>query len=542
MSYEVIRRSLAVHGRLAVGQTGFVILTGAGAPTDGASGTGVNEAGPGSFYIDTTNAAWYINGGTKAVPAWEPAGSGGSLGALVEIRNETGGTLNAGTPVYISGYDATNDKWLVTKADADASGRIAQYFITASLATATNGLASKTYRGTMNGTGDAALDLAGLTVGDPLYLSTTAGQVVTAASIPTGADDQIQIIGRVAVVATDIAEGIIVDAIKVGSNELVADSVQAAALGVTAGTVLASRAVVVDANKDISSFRNIGYTGNLSRSTAVVAAAGAGADATDATAMTADYNAVTGADGTKGVALPAAADDLVIEVVNTSATATLKVWPVSAGNDGINSLGANAAFILAPASSAKFIASSATQWYAEVRAASRTVFVDLMERLKGADGADLALSETAGDFFRNIGTNQWLVDGEATINETEASVGWASFVLPSDYIDGGAVSIVVSAMVILAGDAANDATSTIDVEVFEQSKSAGTVGADICATAAQTLATAGADYTFTVTPTGLVAGDTLNVKLTTSVVETAGGTGAANSRIAKFGASIAALG
>ena len=62
------------------------------------------------------------------------------------------------------------------------------------------------------------------------------------------------------------------------------------------------------------------------------------------------------------------------------------------------------------------------------------------ERLKGADGADLALSETAGDFFRNIATNQWLIDGEASINETEASVGWFSFVLPVNYVAGGTIT------------------------------------------------------------------------------------------------------
>src|SRR5690348_13929585 len=54
--------------------------------------------------------------------------------------------------------------------------------------------------------------------------------------------------------------------------------------------------------------------------------------------------------------------------------------------------------------------------------ATESKFIDLEERLKGADGADLALSETAGDFFRALGTNQWFIDGEATINETEASV------------------------------------------------------------------------------------------------------------------------
>ena len=67
---------------------------------------------------------------------------------------------------------------------------------------------------------------------------------------------------------------------------------------------------------------------------------------------------------------------------------------------------------------------------ATVTLPTRTAYIDLEERLKGADGADLALSETAGDFFRNIGTNQWFIDGEATINETELSEGWFVLVLP----------------------------------------------------------------------------------------------------------------
>mgnify|MGYP001561309167 CR=1 FL=1 len=53
-----------------------------------------------------------------------------------------------------------------------------------------------------------------------------------------------------------------------------------------------------------------------------------------------------------------------------------------------------------------------------------------------------------------------------------------------------------------------------------------------------TLATAGAVYDFTVTPTSRVAGDKLICKLATSMVETAGGTGAANSRITQLGALI----
>ncbi len=170
------------------------------------------------------------------------------------------------------------------------------------------------------------------------------------------------------------------------------------------------------------------------------------------------------------------------------------------------------------------------------------MFINLEEALKGADGAVLALSETAGDFFRNVGTNQWLIDGEATINETEASVGLFSFVLPDNYVAGGAISIVVSALVILAGDAVNDPTSTIDVTLLKVTKATGAVGADLVTTAPATLATAGADYAFVVTPTGLVAGDKLTGSLTTSMVETAGGTGAANSRITRFGANVSVKG
>lgn len=48
-----------------------VFLTGAGAPTSGASGTGDNVAGPGSGYIDITNGNWYIQIGAITSPDWK---------------------------------------------------------------------------------------------------------------------------------------------------------------------------------------------------------------------------------------------------------------------------------------------------------------------------------------------------------------------------------------------------------------------------------------------------------------------------------------
>lgn len=157
---------------------------------------------------------------------------------------------------------------------------------------------------------------------------------------------------------------------------------------------------------------------------------------------------------------------------------------------------------------------------------------DVMHLVRGADGADLALSETAGDFFRNIGTNQFLIDGEATVNETEASVGWFSFTLPPEYVAGESITIRAGAGVVLAGDAALT-SATIDFEAYKQATD-GTVGSDLVATAATAITTTIGNKDFTVTPTGLVAGDMLNVKMTTSVVETAGGTGAANARITRL--------
>ncbi len=51
-------------------------LSGAGAPTDGTSGTGVGRCGKGSTYINISTGVAYINEGTKASPLWKQVGSG----------------------------------------------------------------------------------------------------------------------------------------------------------------------------------------------------------------------------------------------------------------------------------------------------------------------------------------------------------------------------------------------------------------------------------------------------------------------------------
>lgn len=139
----------------------------------------------------------------------------------------------------------------------------------------------------------------------------------------------------------------------------------------------------------------------------------------------------------------------------------------------------------------------------------------------GADGADLAITETAGDFYRSIGTNQLLILGEVSNGtvgaDVEVSVGWFEFQLPPEYVAGGGVSIQAGVDVVGAGALG---TCTIDFEARLQNAITGAVGADLVTTAATAISKTEALKTFTVTPTGLVPGDVLVIKMTTSVDNT----------------------
>lgn len=148
-----------------------------------------------------------------------------------------------------------------------------------------------------------------------------------------------------------------------------------------------------------------------------------------------------------------------------------------------------------------------------------------IHRIVSVAGAALTAAETAGTFDVTIGTNTIVANGEVTDNETEVSVAYFQFVLPAEYVAAGDVTIRLPVALIKTGSPTNNG-STIDLEVYEQSD-AGAVGSDLCATAAQTFAALDTWYTkdFTVTATGLVAGDVLNVKITSSAIDSEAGAG-----------------
>ena len=86
-----------------------------------------------------------------------------------------------------------------------------------------------------------------------------------------------------------------------------------------------------------------------------------GSNQSGAALLTGTVNHVTGADGTKGVRLPAVVRPGVLVVVyNAHTTSALKVYPPSSGT--INGGSANAAIDLAARTPAVLIATSATNW------------------------------------------------------------------------------------------------------------------------------------------------------------------------------------
>lgn len=135
---------------------------------------------------------------------------------------------------------------------------------------------------------------------------------------------------------------------------------------VTAGTAAASSAVVLDANKDITGLRNVTLTGLLTTADLTISDIGtiaaAGSVQGDATAIANTISVVTGADGTKGVILPAATAGLVYIVYSSTATNGLKIYPAS--GDDINDGSADAAITIEGKTAAIFIAVDTATWTA----------------------------------------------------------------------------------------------------------------------------------------------------------------------------------
>jgi hypothetical protein len=119
------------------------------------------------------------------------------------------------------------------------------------------------------------------------------------------------------------------------------------------------------------------------------------------------------------------------------------------------------------------------------------------------------------------GTNTPVVIGEAASGNSKSDAARFLFELPKQYVAGAAVTLKVRAKVTVAATV----SATLQAAAYRADGAAG-VSANLQAGAAQALTTAFADYTFTITPTALNPGDTLDVLLTLAVNDTGGTTGA----------------
>lgn len=135
-------------------------------------------------------------------------------------------------------------------------------------------------------------------------------------------------------------------------------------------------------------------------------------------------------------------------------------------------------------------------------------------------GIDLTAAAQANIFGRTYtpGTTESLVTESASSN-TKTDVACVDIVLPDDYKAGQNVTITAYQKITIGGGTLS--AKTLDLEAFLQSDTA-TQGADICATAAQTMTNAGGDVAFTLTGTTLTPGAVITLKFTAVLTETAG--------------------
>lgn len=144
--------------------------------------------------------------------------------------------------------------------------------------------------------------------------------------------------------------------------------------------------------------------------------------------------------------------------------------------------------------------------------------------LRNATGLIPTATEAAGGFNLSVASHVFVAKAEVTDNETEVSACTAQIVLPKNYVAGSDITVRIPCALIKSGSPTNNG-STIDLVVYKQAS--GAVGSDLCATAAQTFAALDTwyDKDFVVTGAGLNPGDTLNLEITSSVIDSEAGAG-----------------
>lgn len=143
-----------------------------------------------------------------------------------------------------------------------------------------------------------------------------------------------------------------------------------------------------------------------------------------------------------------------------------------------------------------------------------------------SDGGVLAAAASSGKFGITVtaGTTMSLVT-EAANSNTKTDIVQYEYIIPSSYV--AATNLTVTANTGYTLGSGTVGTHTLAAAAYLTATD-GTQGATLIATAAQTVAAANGDVTFTITGATLTAGNHLLLKLTLVIQDTAGSNITAN--------------
>lgn len=159
---------------------------------------------------------------------------------------------------------------------------------------------------------------------------------------------------------------------------------------------------------------------------------------------------------------------------------------------------------------------------------SLAVFPIDLNRLRVHDAPQTLLPTSASSDDLGLVAGTFGTDGQ-TVQTSDAKATTVTqrarfqVQLPDNYIDGQDIQIRVRAGMITT---VSDTTATVDVEAYALDGD-GSVGGDLCTTAATTINTTvdtKNNRDFVITPTGLTAGDILDVRITIAITDSATGT------------------
>lgn len=133
-----------------------------------------------------------------------------------------------------------------------------------------------------------------------------------------------------------------------------------------------------------------------------------------------------------------------------------------------------------------------------------------------------AASDDLGLIIGTFGSDAITVQTSDAKNTSVTQRARFTYRLPHNYVSGQLLSVVAWAG--MRTTVANG-TATIDFEVYKKNDATGLVGSDLVSTAATTInSLTAADKAFVIDPTGLAAGDELDIRVTIAITDSGTGT------------------